>query len=49
MSCDCCLDLKIYYENMGKWERKTYVCGIDTHSSKTIEELEETCPHLEIE
>lgn len=48
MSCDYCCDLKIYYENMGRWERKTYVCYIDGHSGKTTDELESTCPYLEL-
>lgn len=47
MSCEKCFDLKIYEKEFRNWTRKTYVCYIDGHSSKDINELEETCPYLE--
>ena len=49
MACDYCTDLKIFYEQFTTWERKTYVCYIDGHSARTPDELEDTCPYLELE
>ncbi len=48
MSCDGCVDCLIYEEDKFYFTNKYYVCYIDGHSAKTTDELENTCPYLEL-